>query len=1239
MRNHFNVVGVLLHYVATSLSFVIKYCLLFLLLFNSPLVVGQPAPFSLVDEPVLSFPPAEHLLGHNTVTNIAYSPDGQYLVSSGHYSDGVYNTTFGELIIWELATGQVLHTILGHNGAIVDVIYSPDGRFIASVGSDKTVKIVNAAAGELVQHFELASSSSDIELAFSPDGQFLLIGMRSQQSLQLWDVNTGQHMRDFTGHEGNGYVWSVAFAPSGQQVVSGGEDDTVKIWDVNSGETLHTLVGHVSNISAVTYSPDGQFIIAGGSGKDYYDSYDSQDSDNSIKVWDAITGELVRTLDEQHTQGIMALAYSPDGNQLLSGDGERVNIWNVTTWDVVQTLTRHNMVFYNPSYGADGKTIAFMSGDNSIRLWDVETNSLLRTLNDNHNIKTMALSPDGTRLLSVGYYDRIIKLWDATAQTSTPAIFEFTGIDSIHKAFFTPDGQSIISVDTDDHIRLWNVNTGESVRSFAVDSTVSMSHSTLSTNALAPDGGSIATYSHAEQTIKIWDVTTGNVIQTLSGLSRYPTDMTYSPDGQFIAAGQECLTSFDYYLLTFSECQIKVWDINTGVNVLTLDDDESHINALAYSPDGQFLAFGNDDGELSIWDLGNNSTRLLNNSLAYNGSNHLLSYSPDGRFLAARQENGSIKDTVTVWQVDSGNVLTTFTPHATTVTAVVWALDGHSLYTSSLGRTIKKWDMGDIINADSSPTTPTPLPALPPRFTASATAGSAPLTVTFDASANNVSSTAAQSWSSTQLYVTDAKPQLGTGSTFTITYDKPGTYAVMYLNNQASAIKLIEVTAPLTDDYATPQTTTPSNPVDDTYGTPQTGDQPTTVPVNFAPLAKAQFSALEGVVPFTITLDASESIDPEEHGLRYIWQSGDGQISGQEQVSFTYEKTGQYDISLTVFDSANLSDQISQRINVTNNAPLAVLKASALQGNAPLTVTFDGHDSADPDNHDISYEWRVNGQQMGANRHMLTTTFDDVGTYQVHLIVIDAFGEVSEPEVVDIIVTDNAAPIAQFSVTPDVGGAPLLVTLDASASSGTSAIQTYTWETTAGQRYSGQDDAQQVEVTFDQLGTYDITLTVTDDDGNTDSLTKTVNVVSDSCATQCQVGQPCVCFDLLNNMQSNQDHYFNVGERLTINLNVHPNQNLRRVEMADLYVAIVFPDGQMWFIDELGHLTADPEPYHAEMHINDDTYTVLDLGVPPCYGGVYVLYSALVAAGEHPLDMQFASNLAADFVELEAACQ
>ncbi|HEY9626221.1 MAG TPA: serine/threonine-protein kinase [Coleofasciculaceae cyanobacterium] len=277
---------------------------------------------------------------------------------------------------------------------------------------------------------------------------------------------------------------------------------------------LRTLQGHTSFVNALAISPDGKTLVSGS-------------ADQTIKIWDWVTGTELRTL-AGHTSFINALAIAPDGKTLVSGSADQtIKIWDLTTGKELRTLTGHTGFVNALNISHDGRTLASGGADQTIKIWDLTTGKELRTLTGHMGyINSLDISADGHTLVSGGT-DQTLKVWDLTTGQERQTLTGHTGF--VNTVVIAPDGQTVMSSSTDKTIKIWNLTTGTLIR------TLTGHQGFVNPLALSADGQTLISGS-SDKTIKVWNPNTGAVIHTLN----CGTDVKHfvtSPDWQTIASG------------------------------------------------------------------------------------------------------------------------------------------------------------------------------------------------------------------------------------------------------------------------------------------------------------------------------------------------------------------------------------------------------------------------------------------------------------------------------------------------------------------------------------------------------------------------------------------------------------------------------------------------------------------------------------------------------------------------------
>ena len=285
------------------------------------------------------------------------------------------------------------------------------------------------------------------------------------------------------GHTGR--VEEVSFSPDGTTLASGAVDGTVRLWDVGTHATVATLdIGR--GVTALSFSPDGTTLASGA-------------NDATVGLWDVGSGEQIAVLGK-HPEYVESLAFSLDGNTLVSGSGygdSTIRLWDVNAREQIGALIGHTSWVYSLSFSPDSTTLASGAFDGGVRLWDVPSRTSIATLEETSSITSVSFSPDGS-VLAYGAFGGTVWLWDVASRAPVGTL-EHPGW-AVYSISFSPDGRVLACASTAGAVWLWDVASKAplaTLQGHAADLVYSV--------AFSPDGTSIASGT-SDNTVILWDV-------------------------------------------------------------------------------------------------------------------------------------------------------------------------------------------------------------------------------------------------------------------------------------------------------------------------------------------------------------------------------------------------------------------------------------------------------------------------------------------------------------------------------------------------------------------------------------------------------------------------------------------------------------------------------------------------------------------------------------------------------------
>jgi WD40 repeat protein len=596
----------------------------------------------------------------STVRTLAFSPDDRILAAA----------CWNEVVLWEPGTGKEIQRLpisaTGRRGSAF--AYSPDGKALAvlrmSDGPDnlQVVGFWDPATGKELRSVQVPPGDFDLgndRLCFSPDGKTLAVS-HSGDRVQLIDTATGKLRYILGGHRAS--VEGMAFSPDGKTLALGTLNPSVQLWDVRTGKLRRGIEHHQEKfVRGVAFSPDGKTVASG--------SWDR------IVLSECATGqELARF--EAKMQSIHGLAFTPDGRTLVSGSQDgRVRVWDVPTGRVRRTLDGRWGTGHSLALSPSGKTVAAGLAPGIVRLWDVETGKELLTNLQGHEaaLHRVAFTPDGKFLISGG--DGQSRVWDAATWAQVRVL-----PGSARDLSLTPDGRRLATVAYTEAVRIRDVVTGRDVLTFPVPE--------LRFAVFAGDGLAVASVEckwpdRGSTRVSRWDAATGKQLSRVRVAGILPYAFALSPDGRTAVVGS-------------GEGVIRLCDLDAGKELLTLRGHASFVEALAYSCDGRSLASGSHDRSVRLWELATGKEVLtLSGHLRAVGA---VALSPDGRLLASADGpdhgyDGDEPRRISVWDVASGRQVARFEGHNSSVAALAFSPDGTRLVSGQQNSTVLVWDV------------------------------------------------------------------------------------------------------------------------------------------------------------------------------------------------------------------------------------------------------------------------------------------------------------------------------------------------------------------------------------------------------------------------------------------------------------------------------------------------------------------------------------------------------------------
>ncbi|GIW78703.1 MAG: hypothetical protein KatS3mg105_0510 [Gemmatales bacterium] len=643
-------------------------------------------------------------------SEVRFSPDAKRFLARRYRPELTSNET--ELFLWNAETGKLLAP-LEHQGTFAQVRFSPDGKWIATVGATAAALLWDSGNGKRLVALKPQSAkleSSVNRLLFSPDSRFLLVVL--DNTAWLWQlmpyrrnpasaVNTDNETHESRRKlEIGERIEVAAFDTSGGRVLLAGENGTVRLFDTQSGEPIGPTWRHAGKVFEAMFSPDGSVAVVGC-------------NDKTFRLWAPGNGVPIG-FPLRHDGYCQALGFSPDSKLFITfSSNGNVYLWNTTNGMPACAPLAHPRMIEMARFSPDGRSVLTLDGE-SVRRFSISRGPKpTLKLSHRHSVREVVFSGDGRRAVTVELpYDQeeakpldgengidrtreslppAVRLWDTRTGKTIRQLGSGRDWIAAVQIDFSFDNKTVIAVSPQE-VLLWDAESGQPRKT-------ALGRQPIAHAQLAPDRRTILTlhlmgYASGQPTFQaqLWNASTGDPI--LEWLPVAGDKMSSRPSLQNETCREAVFSPDGNFLFTASEQRLRVWDVRTAQQigqdwqhdadivrilpnddsslVLTLDAqdqlniwqthrgiktgesfDHPKVTAMDLCPDGKWAATAGRDRTVRIWDTRSGQLVRL---LAHDHEIDQLVFSPDSRYLVTISSSQGAKIT-RLWEVATGRAI------------------------------------------------------------------------------------------------------------------------------------------------------------------------------------------------------------------------------------------------------------------------------------------------------------------------------------------------------------------------------------------------------------------------------------------------------------------------------------------------------------------------------------------------------------------------------------------------------
>ncbi|HVI02126.1 MAG TPA: protein kinase [Enhygromyxa sp.] len=598
--------------------------------------VGDDSEWISTANELLGQPLAHAVLqGHRgAIVPVLFAPDGAWLYTG---SDD------GEVWRWAVPSG-VGERIVSHGKAITELALSPDGRLLASSAQDGSVRLWSTDSGESrsLERHRLAVKS----IAFSPDGR-RLASASNDGTVKIHELDSG---RTSVLRADGGEVNVVAFAADGTRVLTGSQDGRARVWSLTDADgPVQVLEGHGAPIFLARMLDDGRALT----GSD----------DGTARVWQ-LDGEPSGTIVARHAHEITALDVHGSRLATASVDGT-ILISSLDAPHVAISLPAHDAGVWSLAFTPDGAWLASGSFDRTARLTRSDGRGVPKVfVGHGLSIYDVALDPSG-RWLATGSYDSTVRLWDVQRPSLATRLVGHD--EAVRRVRVDTTSDRILTASSDGSVRIWSARDGTALARLPGEVT-------LFDAAFSPDGERVATGAFNGDVV-LWSVT-GTPQHRLVGHDKPVWQVCFDASGARVASASLDGTA-------------RIWSAETGSSIAVLRGHEGPVFGVDFDRDGAQLVTASHDGTVRVWDAASGEVEHI--LRGHTGKISVLTRSPDGHTLATGSDDGSAR----LWSTDWTGEPLTLAGHGKEIQSISFDASGHRLLTTCADHRARVWDTRD----------------------------------------------------------------------------------------------------------------------------------------------------------------------------------------------------------------------------------------------------------------------------------------------------------------------------------------------------------------------------------------------------------------------------------------------------------------------------------------------------------------------------------------------------------------